>query len=385
MHGAFDTGPLHSGVQPGARCATPGRADAEFAIAMLGPRARMAVPTETVMHFGQWLDWPDWLREGTSLTCRGPLPQTVPLSDGLIMFGNIIDNADELALVERMLTSPRPVMGSIAALQLLHAPDTGTALSSLIAAMATPNPWVLCTLEAGEEAEDMAAIAFRPPWPMGPLFRFTAIGGSALFYRAIEALHCNALDEMVLETRLAGVPEAQRLLSGFRCRVVPSSGVERLRFPRAWLATPNPHHDAMLWGVAQAKLAALVAETGEPGEVAIVRAFIVAMLEGEHRVPRLKQAAAHLGISDRTIVRSLARAGTSYHRLVEQERKARALALIANPAIPLAEVAAALGFGDMSSFGRSCRNWFGQTPGSLRKAGGSALALVTSIPPRAAA
>ena len=75
----------------------------------------------------------------------------------------------------------------------------------------------------------------------------------------------------------------------------------------------------------------------------------------------------HLGISTRTIVRSLARQNTSYHKLVEAERKSRALALIADTSLSLGEVAEALGFSDMSSFGRSFRMWFGETPGNLRR------------------
>ena len=331
---------------------------------MLGSKSHMQVPTETVLHFGQWLGWPDWLRDGTTLTGSGPLPPTVPLGDGLIMIGNILDNSDYLALFERILTSPRPVMGSVAALQLLHAPDMGTALRSLVLAVATPNPWLLCWLT---ENEGTAEISVQPPWPMGPLFEFSALGGAPMFYRAIEAFHPDLLAEMVWETNFHDVPRAQRLLAGFRCRVAPSTGVERLRFPAAWLTTPNPHHDPMLWGVACAKLHALLIEIGEPGGVADIRTFIIQKLERERRVPRLKQAAAHLGISTRTIVRSLARQETSFHKLVEEERKARALALLADTSLPLAEVASALGFSDMSSFGRSFRNWFGDTPGNLRK------------------
>jgi len=41
--------------------------------------------------------------------------------------------------------------------------------------------------------------------------------------------------------------------------------------------------------------------------------------------------------------------------------------VIADQSISLAEAARALGFSDMSSFGRSVRNWFGETPGNLRK------------------
>ena len=341
-----------------------GRGDAEFAISMLGAKAQRHVPTATALHFGQWLDWPAWLREGTSLIGSGPLPSTVSLADDLIIIGNIIDNADYLGLVERMLTSPRPVMGTTGALSLLHAPNMGLALTALVRAMAAQNPFVLVQLE---ERDDMVEITFLPPWPMGPLFRFSASAGAALIYRAVESLHCNELAAMVLETQLHDVPEAQQMLAGFRCRLAPSTGAERLRFPSAWKDTPNPHHDAMLWAVAQTKLSALVNETGEPDEIAAVRAFIVHMLVCEHRVPRLKQAAAHLNQSSRTIVRLLARHDTSFHALVEQERKARAMLVIADQSISLAEAAQILGFSDMSSFGRSFRNWFGDTPGNMRK------------------
>lgn len=355
---------LQGTADPASAQARLGREDAVLAIRMLGSKAQRQVPTATALHFGQWLDWPAWLRDGTSLDGEGPLPPMVSLADDLIIIGNIIDNADYLALVERMLTSPRPVMGTTGALSLLHAPDLGLALTSLVQAMAAQNPFVLVGIEEGE---DTVGIALRPPWPMGPLFRFSAIAGLALIYRAVESLHANDLAAMTLETGLRDLPEAQSLLAAFRCALAPGAQAERLRFPRSWLATPNPHHDTMLWAVARTKLAALVNETGEPEDVAAVRAFIVHMLTSEHRVPRLKQAAAHLDLSSRTIVRLLARHDTSFHALVEQERKARAMLLIADQATSLAEAARLLGFSDMSSFGRSCRNWFGQTPGNLRK------------------
>jgi AraC-like DNA-binding protein len=365
MFDPLDRRLLQVSAQSAFELVRTGRSDAEYSISMLGAQAQRMVPTATALHFGQWLDWPEWLRDGTSLTDPGPLPPTVSLADDLIIIGNIIDNADCFALVERMLTSPRPVMGTTGALSLLHAPDMGLALAALVRAMAAQNPFVLIELE---ERDDMVEIAFLPPWPMGPLFRFSASAGVALIYRAIESLHCNDLAAMVFETQLHDVPEAQTMLAGFRCRVAASTGAERLRFPRAWQNTPNPHHDAMLWAVAQTKLAALVSETGEPDEVAAVRAFIVHMLASEQRVPRLKQAAAHLNQSSRTIVRLLARHDTSFHALVEQERKARAMLVIADLSISLAEAAQSLGFSDMSSFGRSFRNWFGDTPGNLRKA-----------------
>ena len=107
---------------------------------------------------------------------------------------------------------------------------------------------------------------------------------------------------------------------------------------------------------------------GEPDDVGKVRTAIAEMLTRDHRAPRLKQISNALDMSSRTLVRLLARHGTSFHTLVEQERKAKARLLIADSAISLAEAARLLGFTDMSSFGRSFRQWFGDTPGNIRKA-----------------
>jgi AraC-like DNA-binding protein len=350
------------------------------AISMLGTKAHRQVPTAAVLHFGHWLGWPDWLRGGTTLTEPGPLPPMVSVADDLIILGNIIDNADTFALVERMLTAPRPVSDTVSALSLLHAPDLGLALNALVRAMIARNP---CTIVHLDESEDTVGIGFFPPWPMGRLFRFMAIIGVSQAYRAIEELHGNDLAAMTIETQWHDRPEAQPLLSRFRCRIAPSTKGEGLQFPRAWLATANPHHDPMLWAVARTKLAALETVLGEPEPVTAVRAFIVHMLLHEQRVPRLKQAAAHLNQSGRTIARQLASHDSSFHALVEQERKAQAMVVIADHAVSLAEAARSLGFSDMSSFGRSIRKWFGDTPGNLRKAW-SAPTLQTPHPPAVA-
>lgn len=356
---------LHFSASSSVEFTASGRADAAFAIDMLGAKARLEVPTATTLHFGQWLGWPDWLRNGTTLQGSGPLPRTVTLADDLIIIGNIIDNADQFALVERMLTAPRPVMGSTGALSLLHAPDLNSALRTLVRAMAAQNPFVDIALE---ETHDQVFICLSPPWPMGPLFQFTAMTGLALIHRAIEALSCADPAEMTLETQLHDIPEASAALAAFRCQIRPSTGAQRLGFPIAWKASANPDHDPLLWAVAQTKIAALESMTGEPDDVAQIRAAIARMLADEHRVPRLKQISMALNMSSRTMLRQLSRHETSFHQLVEQERKARALPLIADCSMSLAEAARLLGFTDMSSFGRSFRQWFGDTPGNMRKA-----------------
>lgn len=332
---------------------------------MLGTKAAKLVPTATAMHFGQWLGWPDWLRDGTTLTCVGPLPPMVSLADDLIIIGNVIDRADGFALVERMLFSPRPVMGTTGVLALLHAPDLGMAVQVLVRGMAAQNPFL--TIQSQETAQT-AQISFEPPWPMGPLFRFAAISGIALFYRAVESIEAGDLALMTLATQLHDLPEAQSLLARLQCRIEPSKGSETLRWPRQWSLARNPYYDPLMWAMAQSKVLEIEHSAGDLDMTQQLRAFIIGMLEQQQRVPGIKQAAAHFGLSSRTIARLLAKDGTSFQTLVDDERKARAMLALADQTLTLGAVAQQLGFSDVSSFARSVRRWFGDTPGNLRKA-----------------
>jgi AraC-like DNA-binding protein len=72
-------------------------------------------------------------------------------------------------------------------------------------------------------------------------------------------------------------------------------------------------------------------------------------------------------MSERSLGRLLAAGGTSFQAIIDDERRSRAAQMINDPAVSLAEIAEALGFPDVSSFGRSFRRWFGQTPGQFRR------------------
>ncbi|WP_143736988.1 helix-turn-helix domain-containing protein [Erythrobacter tepidarius] len=332
---------------------------------MMGTRAATRVPTATLLHIGQWLGWPEWLREGTSLAgTSGPLPAMISRADDVRIMGNIVENADIFAIVAAILTHPRPALSLAGELAVLHGPDLGSAIMLIARGLALRNLWIC--LEVRED-EAQVEIAIRPALPMGDLFGAFAICALAKLQRSIAVYRGDALEGLRIATQLHDLPQAQGALATFGCPVVPARGAEVLRFPKAWTQQLNPHHDPLVWDVAKAKITRLANDAGGIADRDPLRDFIVDHLSRLHRVPRLKQAAVHLGISTRTIVRSLARQNTSYHKLVEEERKSRALALIADRALSLKEVAEELGFNDMSSFGRSFRQWFADTPGNMRR------------------
>lgn len=83
-------------------------------------------------------------------------------------------------------------------------------------------------------------------------------------------------------------------------------------------------------------------------------------------VPTLDDVAAALGLSARTLSRRLADEGMTFRQVVEKLRQDLAKHYLADPALPLAEVAFLLGFSDQSSFGTAFRRWTGETPRNYR-------------------
>jgi AraC-like DNA-binding protein len=83
----------------------------------------------------------------------------------------------------------------------------------------------------------------------------------------------------------------------------------------------------------------------------------------------IEQAAAHLGMSARTLRRRLAEEGTSFSEILDEERRHRALLLLRARDTAIDAVAADLGYADVANFTRAFRRWTGTTPARYRAAG----------------
>lgn len=80
-----------------------------------------------------------------------------------------------------------------------------------------------------------------------------------------------------------------------------------------------------------------------------------------------KRVAAGLGISDRTLVRKLANCGASYQQMFEAARFSISRTLIRETNRTLADIAAVLGYNEVSSFTRAFQRWSGMPPSRWRK------------------
>jgi AraC-like DNA-binding protein len=82
--------------------------------------------------------------------------------------------------------------------------------------------------------------------------------------------------------------------------------------------------------------------------------------------PETEALAQQLCMSASTLRRRLAVEGQTYQGLKDSVRKELAITWLAEPSISFAEIAARLGFADVSSFYKAFRKWSGSNPGHYR-------------------
>ncbi len=91
-------------------------------------------------------------------------------------------------------------------------------------------------------------------------------------------------------------------------------------------------------------------------------ARVRALLFSAQGLRDVEAVARALGMSSRTLKRRLAGEDTSYSALLDQERRARAEALLTHGTLSVKEVAAALGYADTAAFTHAFTRWTGEPP-----------------------
>ena len=92
--------------------------------------------------------------------------------------------------------------------------------------------------------------------------------------------------------------------------------------------------------------------------------LIEALLPGGY--PVIGEVAQLLRVSSRTLQRQLSEEGLSYSGLVERCRYRTACESLKHTRDPVREIAALLGYRDVSSFSRAFLRWTGKTPSAYR-------------------
>ncbi|WP_156256477.1 helix-turn-helix transcriptional regulator [Sandarakinorhabdus oryzae] len=349
-----------------AEAGSPGRAfaQARTAIQLLGPLANAQTAPGSLAWFGHWLGWPAWLHGGSSHPPGRPLPDAITAADDLIITANIIDHGHADALLLRVAAGQALATGPITLMAHAHAPSLGHFARLLPQFTAVSSPYISLTLDEGEAEW---AISLTSRFLAGPLLGFAGYLGALLCVRMLTVGVNERLDPVRIETTWRPGPGTDPAALAGPWQVSWDAGINRVRFPAHWADVANPGHDAGVWQLVQERLRAAAAAWRLQTDVARIRERVGGFLDREQRVPRFKQLAVSEAMSERSLSRLLANAGTSFQAIVDQERRLRAIRLINNPAMTQGDMAIALGFPDVSSFGRSFRRWFGMPPGEFRR------------------
>jgi AraC-like DNA-binding protein len=166
-----------------------------------------------------------------------------------------------------------------------------------------------------------------------------------------------------LSLRHAALPGTvyRRYFSG---AVLCGQDSDALSFPAQLLETALAPDSVALQAAAQRYVSSLVRRF--PLDIARqVEALLDRQLAGGGGT--LVQVARNLGMHERTLQRRLKEQGVYFEDIVDRLRRKRAEEFLACQAIPLAQVAALLGYSEQSSFIRVCKRWFGSTPQAYRR------------------
>ncbi len=135
--------------------------------------------------------------------------------------------------------------------------------------------------------------------------------------------------------------------------------------PSSVLDLPILTHDPSLLGVLDnAAQKELAERPAAPDFVAQVRRAVRERMRTE--TPTLENVASDLGMSARTLQRRLSGERTTFLRVHETVREELARAWVADPKMPLTEIAFLLGYAELSAFLRAFKRWTGQTPSQFR-------------------
>lgn len=166
---------------------------------------------------------------------------------------------------------------------------------------------------------------------------------------------------------LAYAPPAyhERYRELFRCPVFFGAKRTRATIDRRWLEKPLPTRNKQLSDFYQQHLKRFH-EHVEDNAPLVSRVRNLLLHRSNGALPSMTEAASELGLSERTLCRSLQSAGLSYRKLVEEFRVKLAVTLIASSQASAKGICYQLGFHDVNAFRRAFKSWTGKSVNQYR-------------------
>lgn len=138
-----------------------------------------------------------------------------------------------------------------------------------------------------------------------------------------------------------------------------------MRFPRAPLETKLFGYDAAVFNHSVALMESQLAGLRHGPTTAYVRAQILSTLGTD--LEDIESVAAAMGLTPRTLQRRLREESQSFRGLVDDVRRETATRYLVDSVVPVTEIGARLGYGNLPSFTRACYRWHGVSPLAVRR------------------
>jgi AraC-like DNA-binding protein len=178
-------------------------------------------------------------------------------------------------------------------------------------------------------------------------------------------LGCGPADLFEVRFAYARPAYASRYERFFGTRLRFEQPHSELLFNTSALDRPMAGMDPMVYAMVRARAEAALAAT--PQRFDVVSRLQAYFLDTLPALPSMATAAQALNTSERSLRRSLQRAGKSYQELLAQTQKTVAERMLAREDAAISEVAYACGFSSTSCFHRAVRRWTGHTPIEWRR------------------
>lgn len=223
---------------------------------------------------------------------------------------------------------------------------------------------------AHHKAEDFDELIFEPPDELEPaLQRFVVERAMGAASRLLRDVLGASFELAGFELCSATPPDAQRLRH-LRQRVLGAeiqhhAPFNRLSFAHEHLTRPLPQANAVTAAMCERMCAELLARRRTRLDTAaFVHEHLSALPPGQS--PELADMAKLLNTSERTLKRRLHQEGTSFRSISNAVRHTKAQQLIEEGRMTMTEIAAELGFSDLSSFSQAFKRWNGTAPTAAR-------------------
>lgn len=142
------------------------------------------------------------------------------------------------------------------------------------------------------------------------------------------------------------------------------AGENGFSFPLAWADRPIRSADSSLVPLLEMHASQLLRQLRSERFIATVsQVLLEGLTTGEHAIAAV---ASRLCLSPRALQRQLKSQGTTFNDLLQEIRLEMANFYLADPRIPLADIAGRLGYQEQSSFSHAYRQWTGSTPQAVR-------------------